>query len=118
MTSSSSAVLIPVANKKGLRVDEGKFILDTSLSHCRRTILNTDGRLFLESWNEDAVKAAFDPSTNPADKPYIVYAASKTLGEQAAWKWIEEHNPQFIFNAVLPSFNVRINSNPDSGNKL
>ncbi|KAJ5129101.1 NAD dependent epimerase/dehydratase [Penicillium atrosanguineum] len=81
LTSSSSAVLVPAVNKKGVRVDES-------------------------TWNEDAVKAAFDPNVKTADKAYLVYAASKTLGEQAAWKWIEEHNPQFIFNAVLPNFNT------------
>lgn len=72
----------------------------------------TDERPFLGTWNEDAVKTAFDPSTKPADKAYIVYAASKTLGEQRAWKWIEEHSPQFIFNGVLPNFNVRVNLFP------
>ncbi|KAJ6104764.1 NAD dependent epimerase/dehydratase [Penicillium sp. IBT 18751x] len=81
LTSSSSAVLIPAPNKEGVRVDES-------------------------TWNEAAVKAAFDPNVKSADKPYVVYAASKTLGEQAAWKWIEKHNPQFVFNAILPNFNT------------
>lgn len=72
-------------------------------------MFDIDERLFLGTWNEDAVKAAFDPSTKPTDKAYIVYAASKTLGEQTAWKWVEKHNPQFIFNTVLPNFNVCIN---------
>ncbi|KAJ5682091.1 NAD dependent epimerase/dehydratase [Penicillium maclennaniae] len=83
LTSSSSAVLIPVPNKEGVQVDEG-------------------------TWNEAAVKAAFDPSVKSSNKPYVVYAASKTLGEQAAWKWIEQHNPRFVFNAILPNFNAQL----------
>lgn len=71
-------------------------------------VVDIDNRLFLGTWNEYAVKAAYDPSTKPADKAYVVYAASKTLGEKTAWKWVEEHKPQFIFNAVLPNLNVRI----------
>lgn len=71
-------------------------------------VIDIDNRLFLGTWNEEAVKAAYDPSTKPADKAYVVYAASKTLGEKTAWKWVEEHKPQFIFNAVLPNLNVRI----------
>jgi hypothetical protein len=81
-----------------------------SLLHYRNVgeKINIDNHLFLGTWNEFAVKAAFDPATKPAEKAYVVYAASKTLGEQTAWKWVQEHKPQFILNAVLPNLNVRI----------
>lgn len=36
----------------------------------------------------------------------IVYSASKTEAEKAAWKWVEEKKPNFVLNTVLPNFNV------------
>ncbi|KAJ5446909.1 NAD dependent epimerase/dehydratase [Penicillium cf. griseofulvum] len=83
LTSSSAAALVPVTNQKGVRVDE-------------------------DTWNETAVKVASDPNTKSTENawPITVYAASKTLSEQMAWNWIQEHSPGFIFNTVLPNFNV------------
>lgn len=61
-----------------------------------------------DTWNDAAVKAAWDENT-PADvKPFVVYAASKTEGERAAWRWIKENKPEFTFNSVLPNFAVSI----------
>lgn len=52
------------------------------------------------------MKAAFDETT-PADaRPFTVYAASKTAGEQAAWKWVKSNKPAFAFNTVLPYYTV------------
>lgn len=59
------------------------------------------------TFNEDAIKAAWDPNTPKEIKPGYVYAASKAEGERAAWKWVEEHKPGYTFNTVLPNFNVR-----------
>ncbi|PKS08375.1 hypothetical protein jhhlp_005319, partial [Lomentospora prolificans] len=81
LTSSSTAVVIPVADKEGVRVDEGTF-------------------------NDSAVAAAWDPATPDDFKFYAVYAASKTQGEKAAWEWIKKNKPNFVFNTVLPSFNT------------
>lgn len=36
----------------------------------------------------------------------IVYSASKTEAEQAAWKWVKENKPNFVLNTVQPNFNV------------
>ncbi|CAH0040459.1 unnamed protein product [Clonostachys rhizophaga] len=75
LTSSSSARLTPPAYKK-LVVTEG-------------------------TWNDAAVAAAWSEHTPPG--PVTVYAASKTEGERAAWKWVEESRPGIVFNAVLPN---------------
>ncbi|KAF9878360.1 NAD dependent epimerase/dehydratase [Colletotrichum karsti] len=80
LTSSSSAVLIPETNKTGVRVDEN-------------------------TWNDFAVKSAWDPDLSEEKKPYYIYAASKTEGERAAWKWVEENKPGFVFSAVAPNCN-------------
>jgi hypothetical protein len=63
--------------------------------------------LYADTWNEATVKAAWDPNTPAELKPPSVYGASKTEGERAAWKWIKENKPGFVFNAILPNFNVR-----------
>ena len=44
----------------------------------------------LTAWNDEMVKLAYElPSDHPI-KAMAVYAASKTLGEQAAWKYMRE----------------------------
>ncbi|BAE60257.1 unnamed protein product [Aspergillus oryzae RIB40] len=60
----------------------------------------------VDTWNEATVKAAFDEGT-PADaKPFTVYVASKTEGERAAWKWVKDNKPPFVFNAILPYYTL------------
>lgn len=61
-----------------------------------------------DTWNETAVKAAWDERTAEEDKGVAVYAASKAEGERQSWKWVEQHQPRFVFNTVLPCFNVRV----------
>ncbi|KAH8900824.1 NAD(P)-binding protein [Thozetella sp. PMI_491] len=81
LTSSSSAALIPETNKPGVIVDEG-------------------------TWNDEAVRLAWSDSAPEEQKGYVVYAASKTEGERAAWKWVSEEKPDFVLNTVLPNCNV------------
>ncbi|KAL4893272.1 NAD dependent epimerase/dehydratase [Aspergillus ambiguus] len=59
-----------------------------------------------DTWNEEAVRLAWDENMPPEKKGVAVYAASKTEGERQSWKWVKENNPPFAFNTVLPSFNV------------
>uniref|UniRef100_A0A093Y6C6 Aldehyde reductase 2 n=1 Tax=Talaromyces marneffei PM1 TaxID=1077442 RepID=A0A093Y6C6_TALMA len=56
-----------------------------------------------DTWNDAAVKAAWDENTPAEAKPFIIYSASKTEGERAAWNWVKENKPGFTFNAVLPN---------------
>ncbi|KAJ9604790.1 hypothetical protein H2200_010905 [Cladophialophora chaetospira] len=80
LTSSSSAAIIPEVNKEVV-VDEN-------------------------TWNDSAVETAW-AQTAPEDiRPYVVYAASKTEGERAAWKWHRETKPNFELNTVLPNWNT------------
>ncbi|UKZ49071.1 hypothetical protein TrVGV298_003310 [Trichoderma virens] len=80
LTSSSVAAIIPEANKKGVIVDEN-------------------------TWNDDVVGLAWSGTAPDSAKSYITYSASKTEGERAAWKWMEENNSNFILNTVLPNCN-------------
>lgn len=59
------------------------------------------------TWNETAVKAAWAPPPYEGlQRRLDVYSASKTQGEQAAWKFVEENRPQFVLNTVLPNANM------------
>lgn len=60
-----------------------------------------------DSYDDTAVKLAWDDSTPANTKPLLVYAASKTEAERESWKWMQENKPGFVFNTILPSFNVR-----------
>lgn len=60
-----------------------------------------------DTWDDDAVEAAWNKDVQTAEKPFMVYAASKTEGERAAWKWIRDSNRGFVFNTVLPNMTVR-----------
>jgi nucleoside-diphosphate-sugar epimerase len=55
-----------------------------------------------ENW-DDASIAVVETKGRDAP-PFIKYAASKTLGEKAAWKWMEEEKPSFDLVTILPGF--------------
>jgi nucleoside-diphosphate-sugar epimerase len=81
LTSSSTAAASPQPNKE--------FVIDEN------------------TWNEDSVKAAWAPPPYEGlQRRLDVYSASKTQGEQAAWKFMREEKPGFVFNSVLPNANM------------
>ena len=49
---------------------------------------------------------AWAQSAPESDRPFVVYAASKTEAEREAWKWHKENKPDFALNTVLPNWNV------------
>ncbi|CAI7669140.1 unnamed protein product [Penicillium discolor] len=81
MTSSAVAALFPEANKEGVVVRE-------------------------DTWNDEAIKQAYNPDAPENLKGMFVYSASKTEGEKAAWEWMEKNKPGFQFNTVLPDFTL------------
>ncbi|KAI9034864.1 putative cinnamoyl-CoA reductase [Aspergillus affinis] len=58
------------------------------------------------TWNDRAVQAAWDPEIQDGIKGNEVYAAAKTEAEREAYKWVEEHQPKFVLNSVLPSWTI------------
>ena len=62
---------------------------------------------YSDTWDNLAVEAAYNDDTPADQKPLMVYAASKTKGEQAAWNFVTEQRPDFILNTVLPNMSVR-----------
>lgn len=98
LASSSTASYMILPDPNGRQVYQGKSSVHDC---CGMPMLR-----HLDTWNDVAVAAAWDSAT-PADRKGVsVYAASKAEGERQSWQWIEEHHPQFVFNAVLPCFNV------------
>lgn len=101
LTSSAVAVLIAQPNTEGIVVHEGE----------RQVPRERKGRMYwltlhLDSWNDEAIKQAYNPDTPEYLKGMFGYAASKTEGEKAAWRWMEKNKPSFQFNTVLPDFTV------------
>ncbi|KAJ5674327.1 uncharacterized protein N7477_004261 [Penicillium maclennaniae] len=81
LTSSSTAALRATQNSAGIVVDEN-------------------------TWNYASIEAAWSADTPEKEKPGIVYSASKTKQELAAWEWYKATKPGFVLNAVLPNVNI------------
>lgn len=101
MTSSAVAVLFPEPNKEGIVVREGERLVPRERKRSMSWLT-----LYLDSWNDEAIKQAYNPDAPEQMKGLFVYAASKTEGEKAAWRWMEKNKPGFQFNTVLPDFTV------------
>ncbi|KAK3936256.1 hypothetical protein QBC46DRAFT_419726 [Diplogelasinospora grovesii] len=82
--SSSTAAVLSVTGRPGVVVTEATF-------------------------NEDAVRAAWaDPPYTP-ERAHAVYSASKTLAEQAVWKYHRDNGhrrPDMVVNTVLPNMTM------------
>lgn len=67
---------------------------------------NKKFEISINDWNEEDVKIAWADPPYTSERSYSVYAASKTQGEQAIWKFAKEQKPGFVINAVLPDANL------------
>ncbi|KAI1824703.1 aldehyde reductase [Xylaria intraflava] len=82
-----------------------RFVLTSSSSSALIPKPNDPFTVTTETWNDEIVRFAYrDPPYEP-ERGYPVYAASKTLSEKEAWKFVRENKPGFVFNAVLPNIN-------------
>lgn len=89
------------AQEPGVR----RFVLTSSSSACLIPKPGTSIQVTSATWNDEAVELAYrDPPYTP-ERALPVYAASKTLAEKEAWKFVREEKPGFVFNAVLPNMN-------------
>ena len=59
-----------------------------------------------DSWNDAALKTAWDENVPKEEKTVAVYAASKTEAERESWKWVKAHQTHFELNTGVPCFNV------------
>lgn len=82
-----------------------QFVLTSSSSAAVTSFFEREGiTVTEETWNEEAVRAAWkDPPYEP-DRGPAVYHASKVQAEQAVWEYHEDHcqaRPDLIVNAGL-----------------
>jgi nucleoside-diphosphate-sugar epimerase len=84
-----------------------RVVLTSSSTAAASPQPNVEFSMDEDTWNEAAVKAAWmPPPYEGLQRRLDVYSASKTQGEQAAWKWMKEHNPHFVLNTILPNANI------------
>lgn len=53
------------------------------------------------SWNDEAVKLAWDRGEPLEKKGMSRFMALKTMVEKETWKWVDEKEPSFTFNTLL-----------------
>ncbi|KAF2138215.1 uncharacterized protein K452DRAFT_290798 [Aplosporella prunicola CBS 121167] len=61
-----------------------------------------------DTWNDESVQATKVDAPYPPELAMHTYAASKTLAEQAIWKFYnenQERRPDLVVNTVLPNMN-------------
>ncbi|EKG18975.1 NAD-dependent epimerase/dehydratase [Macrophomina phaseolina MS6] len=76
-----------------------RFVLTSSSASALIPKPNTPVVVTSETWNDEVVEFAYrDPPYEP-ERAYPVYAASKTLAEKEAWKFMREKKPNFTLNA-------------------
>ncbi|KIY03615.1 uncharacterized protein Z520_00306 [Fonsecaea multimorphosa CBS 102226] len=91
-----------------------RFVLTSSSTAAISPKPNVEFSADETTWNEEAVKAAWAPPPYEGEQRKLdVYSASKTQGEQAAWKFMKEEKPGFVLNTVLPNCNMGLVLSPE-----
>ncbi|KAK5128979.1 hypothetical protein LTR85_000312 [Meristemomyces frigidus] len=81
-----------------------RFVLTSSASAANQLKFNEPYDLTPESYNTTSVEEAWKPPPYEQHRSFHTYNASKVQSEQAMWKYMQEHNPHFVANSVLPDF--------------
>ncbi|KAK1570175.1 aldehyde reductase [Colletotrichum navitas] len=82
-----------------------RFVLTSSSTAALIPKPNNPVKVTTDTWNIEAVELAYrDPPYEP-ERALPVYAASKTLSEKEAWKFMDERKPSFTLNTILPNMN-------------
>ncbi|KAL1618927.1 hypothetical protein SLS56_010344 [Neofusicoccum ribis] len=82
-----------------------RFVLTSSSASALIPRPNEEVTVTADTWNELAIEDAYREPPYEPERAYPVYAASKTLAEKEAWKFVQENKPGFILNTVLPNIN-------------
>jgi nucleoside-diphosphate-sugar epimerase len=81
-----------------------RFVYTSSSTAACLPVPGRPGHLDRHSWNDEAVKIAWEEPHVPA-KAYPVYGASKTQAERAMWEFARTKKPNFVINSLLPDTN-------------
>ncbi|KAF1817204.1 aldehyde reductase [Eremomyces bilateralis CBS 781.70] len=81
-----------------------RFVHCSSSAAARRPTANVRRVIDSDTYNDETVQAIYADKgeIQGLDKAFAVYTASKVQSEKAAWKFVEENKPPFVFNTVLP----------------
>ncbi|OAP63208.1 hypothetical protein AYL99_02435 [Fonsecaea erecta] len=91
-----------------------RFVLTSSSTAAISPKPNVELSADETTWNDEAVKAAWAPPPYEGEQRKLdVYSASKTQGEQAAWKFMKEEKPGYVLNTVLPNCNMGLVLSPE-----
>ena len=68
----------------------------------------TECHIGTQTWNNDATERLKMPAgtLSSQERGQVVYAAAKCQAERAAFAYMQEHRPHFVFNSVLPNVNI------------
>ncbi|KAI9148831.1 Aldehyde reductase 2 [Paramyrothecium foliicola] len=81
-----------------------RVVYTSSASAITSNALDSKSNIEPETFNTEAVLASKNHVEDPDSKglDHLIYGASKTLAEQALWKWYREEKPHFELNVVVP----------------
>lgn len=85
-----------------------RFVLTSSSTAATCAIPDKRFTVTTDTWNDEAVDIALNKkgeSLGPNFYGFVVYSASKTEGERAVWKFVQDRKPNFAVNTILPGFN-------------
>ncbi|CAH0029140.1 unnamed protein product [Clonostachys rhizophaga] len=85
-----------------------RVVLTSSANACLDQIAGTPYKMTAESYNVGAIeksKQAWN-GEDPMRRGKVIYAASKALSEMKAFEWVRDNKPSFVFNSIIPNFNM------------
>ena len=88
-----------------------RFVLTSSSLAALITKPNNPVKVTTDTWNDEAVELAYHNPPYEPERALPVYAASETLSEKEAWKFMNKEKPGFTLNTVLPSINFSASLN-------
>lgn len=100
-TYSLQGILKSAANEPSVK----RFVYTSSSTAATLPIPNKEFTIDTDTWNDAIIKKAWAPPPYRKDRVLAVYGSSKTEGEKALWKFMEEQKPAFVANAILPNVN-------------
>ncbi|KAH6844743.1 hypothetical protein B0I37DRAFT_312183 [Chaetomium sp. MPI-CAGE-AT-0009] len=95
-----------------------RFVLTSSCAAAASVKPGVAQTIDTNTWNDEVSREAWAPPPYGPERSFAVYAASKMEMEREAWKWHNEHKPQFVLNTVndgdltrTPDFFVDVQDN-------
>ncbi|KAL3429126.1 NAD(P)-binding protein [Aspergillus tetrazonus] len=83
-----------------------RFVLTSSDQAASNRSTTREIQINGETWNEEAIKAAWRPPPYGAERGWDIYFALKAQVEKEIWKFSQEKKPSFVVNSVLPTYTI------------